>query len=257
MASGTRLPAVAGAFYPADPQQLTLIMRSYLKGAKKLSDKKIKALILPHAGYIYSGQTAAWGFRQLNSKPGRHFVLIGPSHHEYFLGLAGSADKFWQTPLGQCRQLKALNRFTDKKSVLHQPEHCLEVQLPLLQHLFKDKFSITSFLTGKLNPQTAATQLLKHYPKSIFLISSDLSHYLAEPRANKIDSATIKAIEALDNQYFEFNDNVACGSVAIQILLNLARQQRWQAKLICYDTSATASGDKTAVVGYTAIGFYE
>ncbi|MCX6816633.1 MAG: AmmeMemoRadiSam system protein B [Candidatus Beckwithbacteria bacterium] len=252
MASGTRQAAVAGSFYPDNPLGLKTLLKNYFSHSRPIALNP-KALILPHAGYIYSGPTAAWGFKQLKPTKNQHFVLLGPSHHGYFSGLAGSTDKFWQTPLGKIAHLPAKDFLNNQP---HQLEHCLEVQLPFLQFCLPE-FSFTAFLTGELSHQETADYLIKAYPDSIFLVSSDLSHYLPETVANKTDQTTIDAILKLNSGYFADHDNVACGTTAIQILLGIAKTKHWLPQLLCYDTSASASGDKSQVVGYASLGFYE
>ena len=261
MAYGVRQPAVAGMFYPADKQELLLMMKNFFQKTKKIisEEKKIKALIVPHAGYLYSGQTAAWGYNQLPEKlANNHFVLIGLSHHFAFDGLCVSRVDYWQTPLGR---VKHLSIFQVEKNIFasdrpHLQEHCLEVQLPLLQFLYK-KFLISCLLTGqRLDYQKIADWLLKHYSKSIFIISSDLSHYLPASQAEKKDKKTIEAVLNFDRSYFLNEENTACGMMGILILLELAKKLKWKKKIIYYDSSATASGDNQAVVGYASIGFY-
>jgi hypothetical protein len=248
MASGIRPPAVAGSFYPASPEKLKSQLADFFSTAKKLipANKILKALIVPHAGYVYSGQTAAWGYAQLPKtldKP--HFVLLGPSHHAGFDGLAASSHLQWQTPLGLVNQIPA----QPVNDSAHLPEHCLEVQLPFLQYLYPD-FSITCLLTNWL------PQFTINLSQSILIVSSDLSHYLPGPEAKKQDRQTIDAILNLDLKYFSLSDNLACGSGPIVLLIGLARRHNWQARLINYSTSADASGDTSAVVGYAAIAFY-
>jgi len=260
MAPGINLrpPAVSASFYPADASQLQLNLQHYFSQTKTIKPpagkKKLKALIVPHAGYLYSGLTAAWGFRQLNLTKTQHFVLLGPSHHACFAGLAAAASKFWLTPLGKINHAPPKKFLND---LPHQSEHCLEVQLPFLQFLYHRRFSFTAFLTGQLDASKMARYLLTAYPRSIFLISSDLSHYLPLTVAKTQDQLTIKAILNLNAQYFNLNDNAACGATAIQILINLAKTASWQPQSIYYDTSATASGDHQQVVGYASLGFYE
>lgn len=261
MANGVEIrpPAVAGTFYPGDKKGLSETIEQFFSNTKRSSDKKIRALIIPHAGYIYSGQTAAWGYRQLGEKEKNHFVLIGPSHSYYFPGLAASATKYWETPLGRIKQV---SRPDDKKNILsndssHLHEHCLEVQLPFLQYLYHD-FSISAFLTGaEIDYNSASNFFLANYPQSTFIISSDLSHYLSEKEAREKDKKTIGALLKIDLDYFKKEENTACGKEGILIGLTMAKRMGWRGKLIYYDTSATASKDTGAVVGYAAIGFYD
>jgi hypothetical protein len=263
MVSGidVRKPVVTGSFYPDSKEELISNLNEYFKKAKSIiEDKKIKALIVPHAGYLYSGQTAAWGYKQLPvNTDNPHFVLIGPSHHYLFTGIVCSSANFWQTPLGQAKHIpikKEIDQvFIDENP--HVPEHSLEVQTPFLQHIYTD-FSISCFLTGDISDyEKISKYFLENYSASIFIISSDLSHYLPEPLAQTKDKRTLKAILEGETNYFLSEENTACGQGAILILMSMAKKENWESRLVYYDTSATASGDESTVVGYAAIGFYK
>jgi hypothetical protein len=137
------------------------------------------------------------------------------------------------------------------------PEHSVEVQLPFLQYLFKN-FSVSCFLTGQeIDYGKTAESLIKNYPSSIYIISSDLSHYLPQEEAEGKDKKTIDAILSGDVNYILNEDNAACGSAGISALMTLAKTNKWKSRLIRYDTSAAASGDYGRVVGYAAVAFYE
>lgn len=247
MASGSRYPAVAGGFYPAERGELKAAINNFFKNTKKVVSGKVRALIVPHAGLVYSGQTAAWGYKQITGSQQKRFVLLGPSHHEFLTGLAGSSLKSWLTPLGAVEQ-KSLGQLPLNDSA-HESEHCLEVQLLFLQYLFKD-FKISCLLTG------SETKLVLPQD-SILIVSSDLSHYLPQDLAQEYDRKTIEAILTGNRKYLLENEDCACGRIGILMLMQLAKVNQWQAKLVCYDTSATASGDSGRVVGYASIVFYE
>jgi len=247
MASGSRYPAVAGSFYPATRGKSIKLLKKFFNNTKKVVSGKVRALIVPHAGLVYSGQTAAWGYKQISGSQQKHFVLLGPSHHEFFSGLAGSSLASWLTPLGAVPQ-KSLRQFPLNDSA-HESEHCLEVQLLFLQSEFKD-FKISCLLTG--------TETKLFLPKdSVLIVSSDLSHYLPQNLAQDYDQETIQAVLTGNRQFLLENEDCACGRIGILMLMQLAKANHWQAKLVCYDTSATASGDSGRVVGYSAIVFYE
>ncbi len=256
----TRLPAVAGTFYTDDKKELTSQLQEFFNHTQRIIiDRKIKALIIPHAGYIYSGLTAAWGYKQLiHNIDTNHFVLIGPSHHYRFEGIVASQSKAWQTPLGKVQHnLPKTNKIISIGNLQHSTEHSLEVQLPFLQYLYKD-FLITSFLTGfSVNFEDASLYLINNYSNSIHIISTDLSHYLPDSIARETDKKTIGAILKSDINYLIESDNIACGITGISIILSIAKKRGWKSKLIYYDTSATESKDTSTVVGYAAICFYE
>lgn len=245
--AGGRPPVVAGSFYPAERKELKATISNFFKNTKKVVSGKVRAMIVPHAGWVYSGQTAAWGYQQIRNSQQKQFVLLGPSHHEFFSGLVGSSFASWLTPLGTVPQ-KPFRQWPLNDSA-HESEHCLEVQLPFLQYLFKD-FKISCLLTG------TETKLV--LPKdSILIVSSDLSHYLPQNQAQEYDRKTIKSILSNNREFLLENEDCACGRIGILMLMQLAKISNWQAKLVCYDTSATASGDDSRVVGYSAIVFYE
>lgn len=258
---------VAGSFYPGTKQELVFQLNSFFEQTRKISDKKIKALIVPHAGYIYSGLTAAWGYRQISNLKSQisNFVLVGPSHNFYFENLAANDFSYWETPLGKIKHIRFPESDVQDSDNLwqpeihnefHLPEHCLEVQLPFLQVLNKD-ISITCFLTGsKIDEKKLSKYFMENYSQSLFIFSSDLSHYLPQKSALEKDKKTIAAIQKLNTDYFKTEDNVACGGMGITLLLEMAKIDNWQTKLIYYDTSATFSGDTDRVVGYAAIIFY-
>lgn len=266
-----RLPAVAGSFYPAEAAELAATVSRLLSTAQRRAGKqrgKLRALLAPHAGYLYAGRVAACAYRELAvAYPPRasspHFVLIGPAHHMSFDGLACAKSNFWLTPLGKVRHKPAggLARSGGQFLLMeepHVPEHSLEVQLPFLQKLYGADFSITCFLTAssKLDFEKVATTLLTTYANSVFIFSSDLSHYLPLPQAEACDRETLQALKQGKREYLLKKENCACGAVGLAIALTMAKSENWRAASFCYDTSAAASGDESAVVGYAALGWY-
>lgn len=261
MVFGIRQPKVAGSFYPDNKEDLILMLKKLFEPTRKLiKNQRTKALIVPHAGYIYSGQTAAWGYAQLGRQiKTPKFVLIGPSHGFLFDGLACSDSGFWLTHLGKVKHLPLLKDAKDfiRDDRPHLEEHSLEVQLPFLQYLYQN-FSLSCFLTsGKVRLEKVARYFLQNYPRAIFITSSDLSHFLTEGEARKKDRKTIEAILRLDFNYFYRGENLACGALGITILMTMAKITGWQRKLVYYDTSFTASRKKDRVVSYASIAFYQ
>ncbi len=259
-----RKPSVAGSFYPDIPDELNGMLETlFTKTGNKTKGRKVKALIVPHAGYIYSGQTAAWGYKQLQvnniyetKKVRPHFVLIGPSHNYYFNNIVSNSFAYWETPLGKITHSMTDTQMFPANNEAFIPEHCLEVQIPFLQYTVKD-FSISCLLTGtNVNKTIIAEQLAHYYSSSVFIISTDLSHYLPESEALVIDKKTINAILSGDGEYFQTCDNAACGGNGICILMEIAEKNQWKPVLLYYDTSATASGDTERAVGYAAIVYF-
>lgn len=255
-----RRSAVAGSFYNNNDIALKKELFGYLRNTKIINDQiKPRALIVPHAGYMYSGQTAMWGYKQLQQKiKNQHFVIIGPSHNFSFEGLACSTADFWDSPLGRIRHIPMHDEFEPifKNENFHIPEHSVEVQIPFLQFLYKD-FTMTCFLTGsEFDYKKCAMVISKAYPTSFYIFSSDLSHYLPKKNATAKDKKTIEAILEGEEDYFLSDDNTACGKWGILILLEMVKMNNWQGSLISYENSGSVSNEKDSVVGYAAIEFH-
>jgi len=253
-----------GTFYPADPQELEKMVRGFLHQAtvEKFNNEP-RALIVPHAGYIYSGQVAAYGFKILENKLYKKIILLGPSHHFSFQGLASSPSGYWETPLGKIEclgkeNLKELKKTKEiiESSEIHEPEHCLEVEIPFLQVVLKE-FKIVSFLTGELNIKTVAKVLESLVDEeTLILVSSDLSHYYPYKEAQQLDKVTIDAILDNDSKRLEeFGE--ACGKTGIEILIEIAKKKNWQPKLLKALNSGDITGEKSQVVGYASILYYD
>ncbi len=255
-----RQEAVAGTFYPANKEKLKSLVLGFINSAKISLDFKPKALIVPHAGYVYSGPIAGFGYKAIKNFKYQKIILLGPSHHFGFASLALSQSQ-WQTPFGKIETFEP-KIFSDCQDLffidesVHQPEHCLEVQLPFLQTIYKN-FKILPILTGSfLNHKQAANCLNKMlHSNTLLIVSSDLSHYLSYYQAQNIDKETVKYILNKDSQNFE-KYGQACGKEAILILLEIAKINKWQAQLLALANSGDTSGIKDKVVGYSSIIFY-
>lgn len=255
----------AGTFYSDDSQILGKMIHGFLDNATvEKHHSPIKAIIVPHAGYVYSGPIAAYAFKLIENYSYKKIILLGPSHNFSFNNLISCTKGYWQTPLGEVEQLSKddFSRLKQKKEIvesseIHQPEHSLEVQLPFLQTVLND-FQIFPLLTGNIIDYKKVSDILLSIcdEKTLFLISSDLSHYLPYNEAKMIDKVTIDAILSSDiKRFHEYGD--ACGKTSIEILLNMAKKKKWQSKLLCAMNSGETSGDKNQVVGYASIVFYE
>ncbi len=247
-----REPAVAGMFYPYDRDELLDMIKAFWNEAKYEEIDNIRAIISPHAGYIYSGIVAASAFKTLRTCKCKEFVLLGPSHYYYFPNAVTSSFEEWLTPLGAASQspLPGL-------PVLNEPflkEHSLEVQLPFLQYAFRE-IKIYPALFGDLREAERISRLIENLELPI-IVSSDLSHYLPYEEAVSRDRRTIDLIVNLDiNGFAKYGD--ACGKEAIRALMHIAKRNNWKAKLVDYRNSGDTAGDKSAVVGYASIAFYE
>jgi AmmeMemoRadiSam system protein B len=253
-----RQPAVAGTFYPANPQQLHLMLNQYLNDAA--TDEKVpKAIIAPHAGYIYSGPIAATAYARLKKARDliTRVVLIGPSHRVAFRGLAVSRAQIFTTPLGGVlvdqKAVRAIVKlpFVEYIEQAHAYEHSLEVHLPFLQEVLGD-FKIVPIVAGDASPEQVSQVLdvLWGGDETLIVVSSDLSHYHAYTTAQQLDKATSLAIEQL--QYEQLAPESACGKVPVSGLLKLAREKSLSIKTIDLRNSGDTAGEKDRVVGYGA-----
>jgi len=251
MNSFVRQPQFAGAFYPEDPQILTKMIGEFLHQAtiEKIKSKP-RALVVPHAGYVYSGPVAAYGFKAIENLDYERIILLGPSHHFGFEGLIFSPNGYWKTPLGQVESLN----YDPVSLEIHEPEHCLEVELPFLQSVLKT-FKIIPCLTGEGEIKKLAQVIIGILnDKTLLLVSSDLSHYHSYNEAQKLDKVTIDAILDKDNARLEkFGE--ACGKIGLEILIEIARKKNWQPKLLKALNSGDITGEKKQVVGYASIIF--
>ena len=200
-----RPPAVAGRFYPAEPERLAADVRHYLNAAQApedcLAPPMVKAVIVPHAGYVYSGPIAASAYLHLacSDIPVQRFVLVGPAHFAPVSGLATSSADAFETPLGRVpidiagREAALASRYVHVDDLAHRPEHCLEVQLPFLQMLFPD-FTIIPLLVGDAEADEVADVLARLWggPDTRIVISSDLSHYYSGAVARQLDAETAR-----------------------------------------------------------------
>jgi len=258
-----RKPAVAGAFYPDDPDELRSMISGFLDAAKvKKIPGTLRALIVPHAGYIYSGPVAAYAYRLVAEKSYRKVVLLGPSHYAGFFGCAESGSAGWQTPLGIVSVGSIRSKFKDLSLLhtlpqAHGPEHSLEVQVPFLQSVLKGGFTICPVLTGDIRGSAFSDELVRALDgDTLLVISSDLSHYLPYDKAIEKDNLTINAIKTLDLETMDTKGD-ACGKTAILVLLHIARKKGWKCRLLDARNSGDTAGTKDQVVGYAAFAFYE
>lgn len=263
-----RRPAVAGQFYPADPEQLEAQIGDYLNRAKSPEDcldpPLVKAVIAPHAGYVYSGPIAASAYIHLafSDVPIRRFIMLGPAHFVPVHRIAVSGADVFETPLGiipvdAAARAAALELpQVDVVDLAHQPEHCLEVQLPFLQVLCPD-FTIVPLLVGSATATEVAEVLhrLWNGPETRIIISSDLSHYHDYATARRLDEASAESIVHLEPE--RLSDHSACGLIPIQGLLLEARRHQLSPAVIDLRNSGDTGGPRDRVVGYGAFTFVE
>ncbi|PWI34077.1 AmmeMemoRadiSam system protein B [Vibrio albus] len=251
-----RTPAVAGQFYERSPEVLHHQLDKWLGACPKF-ESPLRAIIVPHAGYIYSGKIAAeaYSYVKLQSEHFHRVILIGPSHHFYFEGCAIPKAEIYNTPLGDVpidkEAVRELARHpcvqvTDQP---HAPEHCLEVQIPFLQSTL-DEFQLLPILTSHISPQELAMLIDPLWDESTLLvISSDLSHFHSYSEAMAIDQNSCLKIEDFQP---DLAPEEACGCTGINALLQLADKHGYQLERLHLANSGDTSGNKDKVVGYVS-----
>lgn len=258
----SRAPAVAGLFYPDEARELRALIRGLLAAAAPAAPVVPKAIIAPHAGYVYSGPVAASAYAQLEPARARirRVVLLGPSHRVAFEGLAvSSADRF-TTPLGDIPvDAEAVGKLLEMPQVrlldqAHQHEHSLEVQLPFLQEVLAN-FTLVPLVVGEASPEAVSEVIEAVWGgvETLIVISSDLSHYHDYDTARRLDGATSRAIEELRPQDIRYEH--ACGRLPLNGLLLSARRHGLHARALDLRNSGDTAGTRDRVVGYGAYAF--
>lgn len=252
-----REPAVANMFYPGSFEELDDMVGSLLGQAELKHVDNIKALVAPHAGYVYSGLTAAYGFKQL-SEDYEAVILIGPSHHAFVNGFSVEDVTHYKTPLGLVElspKVEELRKEPLYSYVLMPKEHSLEVELPFLQKVLKD-FKIIPIVTGNVDPRSLANIIQKYVDdKTLIIVSTDLSHYHPYEEAKVLDKRCTDSIPSLD--FENINACEACGIIPVLTLMYIAQDFGWKGRLLDYRNSGDTAGDKSRVVGYASVAFYE
>jgi len=266
MSINIRPAAVAGQFYPADRVELRDSVVTYLEQATATSndqDEPVKAIIAPHAGYIYSGPIAANAYIQLqkNASTIKRVILLGPCHRVAVRGIATSSAAEFTTPLGNIPIDRALTEQLESlpqvncSDIAHQQEHSLEVHLPFLQTLLTD-FTLVPLVVGEC-PANEVVQVLKMLwggSETVIVVSSDLSHFHDYQTAKQIDKQTSDAIEQLKPE--NISSQGACGYYPVNGLLTLARELKLQVTTLDVRNSGDTAGDKSQVVGYGAYALH-
>jgi MEMO1 family protein len=254
--------AVAGQFYPAEPRRLAAEVAGLLAQVPASAGAAPKALIAPHAGYVYSGAVAAAAFAELRARGEgvARVVVIGPTHYVPLRGIALSSAEAFATPLG-CVPVDrdAVSAITDLACVsaidaAHAPEHAIEVELPFLQNVLP-RFSLVPLLVGTATPQEVAQALARLWggPETLIVVSSDLSHYHDYETARRLDAATAQRIERGD--WAGLGSGDACGRLAIAGLLIAGARQGLAARRLALCNSGDSAGPRHEVVGYGAWAF--
>jgi AmmeMemoRadiSam system protein B/AmmeMemoRadiSam system protein A len=266
--SGTVRQAVfAGRFYPNDPLELNTLLAELDAQARRTrvalpKGRTLKAVVMPHAGYIYSGWTAAHAGHVLRGRRFAKVVVMAPDHRVGFRNAMISDVDAYQTPLGRIRlhpdagRLRTANDLFGASALSDTQEHSLEVVLPFLQY-YLDAFALVPIVVGPgdiagladaIEPRLGADTLL--------VVSSDLSHFLPYNQAVAHDQETLALVTGLKIEALGQRENCACGKYPLQVLLTLAKRHNWEPVLLHYANSGDTAGDKGRVVGYAVLAFY-
>jgi AmmeMemoRadiSam system protein B len=269
MPLGIRKSAVSGSFYPESCSKLKAYFREFnaafdkISIKKKILDIKPKAIIVPHAGYIYSGFTANFAYRFLQHSKPKRIIVIGPSHHYYFKGISASYFESYETPCGNIEiDTPYLFALAKKFNISFQPEahtkeHSTEVQMPFIKQYFP-KAKVIELIYGDITVKPLANiiEALLHNPDNAVVISSDLSHFYPLPKAEMLDKHCLKAVANLDIPELKRGCE-ACGIIGIEAMIMAAKKLGLSSKLLDYRTSEYVTKDKNSVVGYLSAMFYE
>ncbi len=273
MGMSIRYPAVAGTFYPDDKDELSQMINEFLSAVddSKIDEAKLhlpgrsrlRGIVVPHAGYEYSGPIAAYGYKALAKYKGKvtRAVVMGPAHFVPFNGACESGHDFWQTPLGDVK----IDRISVSKSKngqigiypeAHEPEHSIEVQLPFIQTVLGNDVEAIPLLCGDADPKALAKVVEQELDdRTIVIASSDLSHYKPYAEAVKTDKLANETVPSLDIERFMRHGD-ACGHTPILTLMHIAKSKGWTGRLLDYRNSGDTAGPKTQVVGYGCYAFY-
>ena len=262
--SRVRPPAVAGLFYPQDAEELRRAVTGYMDACQRSAPaRRPKALIVPHAGYPYSGLVAGCAYRLLRDSRAaiRHVVMLGPSHRVPMRGLAVPSVDSFATPLGavpvdaSARQRLREFGLVGISDAPHAAEHSLEVQLPYLQVVL-DEFDILPIAIGLSPPDQAARALEAAWggTDTLIVVSSDLSHYHASDEARQLDRESTQSI--LERRS-DLPDEQACGARGINGLMQIAHRRSLDVELLDQRNSGDTAGDRSRVVGYGSYAVYD
>ncbi len=257
-----RPAAWAGQFYPDEPQELRALVNKYLAAAPPRTHQTVKAIIVPHAGYPYSGPIAGSAFAHFipEREVVRRIILLGPSHRVAFEGLALSEAQAFTTPLGavpldhsQDEPITSLPQVSVFDQA-HAYEHSLEVELPFLQVVLRE-VSVVPLVVGEATDVEIAEVLERLWggPETRVVVSSDLSHYLPYDAARQMDRATAQAIESLQPE--KIKSHQACGCLPVRGLLKAAQHHALRAQTVDLRNSGDTAGSRDRVVGYGAFVF--
>ncbi|MBI4632900.1 MAG: AmmeMemoRadiSam system protein B [Deltaproteobacteria bacterium] len=274
MIAGVRKSTIAGSWYPDNPQVLREEIAGFLRSVPDEEVKGVVGLVAPHAGYVYSGQVAAYAYKLIRDRIFDHVIVIAPSHHAFFRGVSLYGQGGYETPLGVIAVDEALAGNIAAGSAIvaslpetHLREHSIEIQLPFLQVAFSRSFRFVPLLMGEQDLRTCealADSVVGAVGESSVLIvgSSDLSHFHAYEQALKMDGRALYHMEKMDAagllDDIENRRCEACGGGPAAVTMMAARRLGADsAKLLKYANSGDVTGDRSSVVGYASAVFYK
>ncbi len=275
---GVREPAVAGQFYEGRAQRLATAVDQYVADARAaladasrvgggpgaLRDRRLVAVVVPHAGHVYSGPVAGFAYASIDAASVRRVVLLGPAHYVPVDGIGTSTATAWRTPLGDvaldgevAADLRSRFDSVNPADRAHAPEHSLEVQVPFLQRVLGEQWQLVPLIVGTDVPDELAAliALVASLPGTLVVVSTDLSHYLDHDSAVARDARTIDAV--LDRRAAEIGPYDACGRYPLRGLLTAAEQNDWDVTLLDARNSGDTAGSWDRVVGYAAFAVLE
>ena len=268
MSYSTRKTSVSGLFYASNCKELSTNIAQFNKKFNELNiaqdilNIKPKVIIVPHAGYIYSGFTANMAYRFAANAQVKRIIVIGPSHHHYFSGISGSYFEKYETPCGNLdidsaylfAMAKTFNISFEAKA--HLKEHSTEVQMPFIKHYFKTT-EVIELIYGDIavNELSNIIYALLSNKENLLVISTDLSHFHTLKNAKQHDNVCLKAIEALNVKIFS-KECEACGLLGLKALVMAAQKLKLKSKILDYSTSAKITKDESSVVGYMSAVLY-
>lgn len=253
MEHSVRNTAVSGTFYPSDKNEISGFIKQFELSGKanivevldKVKDKDISGLIVPHAGWIYSGKTATIAYKILEKIKPVKIALLGPSHQHWITRIKADNHDYWSTPLGEISIIK--DSYFEADNIVHEHEHSLEVQAPFIRY-YSEESSLLPLVAGDINPEQAHSCADHLLSQNYFLIiSTDLSHFKSLTEAEITDRETIINIENLNPHKLD-----ACGRNPLKVAFEYCKLKNTIPQLIDYSTSAEASGDTGRVVGYAS-----
>jgi AmmeMemoRadiSam system protein B len=262
-----REAAVAGVFYPAEQTKLALMVDAYTLGAQLYAGPKagLKAVVGPHAGYKFSGMTAAIAYAPVRfvKHAITRVVLFSPAHRVYVKGVAATGADVFRMPMGDVPvDRAAVDLALEIPGVAindeaHAPEHGVETHLPFLQSTLEHSpgWKLAPFLVGDAEPELVNAILEKLWggPETLIVVSSDLSHFLPYDDARELDERTARAIVELNPE--GLGENSACGKIPLQALLMQAKKRGLKAEQLDLRNSGDTAGSRDKVVGYGAFTF--